>query len=75
MPEYEVMREKAGVKLTVSEDGKRVFIVGTWDGQTGKSKKGNMNMSWHDKEMFDEVLLKYQNGVEEVDEPGEGAPF
>jgi hypothetical protein len=68
MGEFKVESGKAGAALTVSDDGKQVFLRGTWEGRTSKSKKGNMNMAWFPKEMFDELISKYKNGKTEEPE-------
>ena len=68
MAEFTVSNGKSGAALTVSDDGKQVFLRGTWMGKTGKSKKGNMNMAWFPKEMFDQLVAQYQSGVESVPE-------
>lgn len=46
-----------GIELTT--DGNRVFLSGQWKGRTSKSKKGNWNISWHSKVLFDELVAKY----------------
>ena len=66
MAEFMVADGKAGAAMTV--DGDKVFIRGTWMGKTSKSKKGNMNMAWMNKAMFDELVAKYQSGDESVPE-------
>ena len=72
MAEFMVEDGKAGAALTVDND--KVFIRGTWMGKTSKSKKGNMNMAWMNKKMFDELVAKYQSGDESVPEQ-EDSPF
>jgi hypothetical protein len=73
MSEFVVESGKSGAALTISDDGKQVFIRGTWKGRTSKSKKGHMNMAWFPKEMFDELIAKYQFREDEQTErePGE----
>jgi hypothetical protein len=46
-----------GIEFEVSDD--RIFVKGTWKGRTSKSKKGNFNMSWHSRELFDKTVRKY----------------
>lgn len=48
-----------GVKIILSDDGKQVFITGLYKGTTGKSKKGNMNMSWHPIGLFKDVVQEF----------------
>jgi len=45
------------IEFTISED--RIFIKGLWKGKTSKSKKGNLNMSWHHRAVFDEAVNAY----------------
>lgn len=48
-----------GVKIILSDDGKQVFITGLYKGSTGKSKKGNMNMSWHPIGLFKAAVQEF----------------
>lgn len=48
-----------GVKIILSDDGKQVFLTGLYKGSTGKSKKGNMNMSWHPIALFKQAVSEF----------------
>lgn len=48
-----------GIKIIMSDDGKQVFITGLYKGSTGKSKKGNMNMSWHPIALFKQAVSEF----------------
>jgi len=62
-----------GVKIILSDDGKQIFITGLYKGNTGKSKKGNMNMSWHPVALFRAAVAEFFK-VNGLDEDGE-VPF
>lgn len=62
-----------GIKIIMSDDGKQVFITGLYKGSTGKSKKGNMNMSWHPIALFKQAVSEFFNGLG-LDSTGE-VPF
>lgn len=51
-----------GIKLLENEG--RILLSGLWKGRTGKSKKGNWNIFWGSKELFDELIKKYQESEE-----------
>lgn len=57
---------KLGVKIILSDDGKQIFIAGLYNGTTGKSKKGNMNMSWHPVALFRAAVAEFfkANGLD-----------
>ncbi len=60
-----VINGKAGIEIT--QDGDRIFIKGLWDNRTSRSTKGNWNISWHKKDMFEQAIKKYLDGDESVE--------
>lgn len=70
-----VIDGKAGIEIT--QEGDRIFIKGLWNNYTSKSKKGNLNMFWSSKELFDKAIQKYLNGDEsvEIGKHDDFAPF
>jgi hypothetical protein len=66
--------EGEGLELKESDDGRSLFLSGTWKGRTSKSKKGNWNMAWFKKDMFDKLIEVYQNGGS-TDDKGEEEVF
>jgi len=71
--EIKVEDGNLGIKLILSDDGKQVFITGLYKGSTGKSKKGNMNMSWHPVVMFQKAVQEFFAAIG-LDKDGE-VPF
>jgi len=61
----EVKKEEGnlGMKMILSDDGKQVFITGLYKGSTGKSKKGNMNMSWHPVALFQQTVKEFFTAI------------
>lgn len=71
-----------GIELTINEN--RIFIAGQWKGRTSKSKKGNWNMAWFSRTLFDELIAEYQGKPsdnyerppDDPDDPGDSdVPF
>ena len=56
-----------GIELTI--DDKRIFIAGQWKGRTSKSKKGNWNIAWFSKELFDKLIAEYEESSIDDDIP------
>ena len=68
MPEYRVGSDEGeAISLKVEED--RVFISGQWKGRTSKSKKGNWNIAWFRKNLWDQLVKKYMG-----EEPDRASP-
>ena len=77
MPEYKVGTDEGeGINLKIEE--KRVFISGKWKGRTSKSKKGNWNIAWFSKKLWDQLVNKYldqDNSEENIRSDEEDIPF
>lgn len=74
MAEYKVGSDEGeGIELKVEND--RIFISGQWKGRTSKSKKGNWNIAWFSKGLWDELIKKYLGQDEGRELGDEEVPF